>query len=46
VTVRTPGPCHINKEQTPLGNPLDSNPRFHGGRFGVWGHTSSEALSL
>jgi len=22
----------------------DTNPRFHGGSFGVWGHTSSEAL--
>ncbi len=24
----------------------DTNPRFHGGCFGVWGHTSSEALKL
>jgi len=23
-----------------------TNPRFHGGCFGVWGHTSSEALKL
>src|SRR6185503_3357097 len=26
-----------NKEQTPLGDLLDPNPRFHGGCFGVWG---------
>jgi hypothetical protein len=42
----TPGPCHFNKEQTPLGDLLDPNPRFHGGSFGVWGHTSSEALRM
>jgi hypothetical protein len=24
----------------------DTNPRIHGGSFGVWGHTSSEALKL
>ena len=30
-----PGPCHFNKEQTPLGDLLDPNPRFHGGCFGV-----------
>jgi hypothetical protein len=24
----------------------DTNPRFHGGSFGVWGHTSCEALKL
>ena len=24
----------------------DTNPRFHGGSFGVWGHTSCEALRL
>ena len=41
-----PGPRHFNKEQTPLGDLLDPNPRFHGGCFGVWGHTSSEALNL
>jgi hypothetical protein len=41
-----PGPCHFNKEQTPLGDLLDPNPRFHGGCFGVWGHTSSEALQM
>jgi hypothetical protein len=23
-----------------------ANPRFHGGSFGVYGHTSSEALKL
>src|SRR5436305_6156658 len=23
----------------------DTNPRFHGGSFGVWGHTSCEALN-
>jgi hypothetical protein len=47
VTVRKdPGPCQFNKEQTPLGDLLDPNPRFHGGSFGVWGHTSSEALKI
>src|SRR5207245_8050452 len=30
-----PGPCYFNKEQTPLGDLLDPNPRFHGGSFGV-----------
>ena len=30
-----PGPCHFNKEQTPLGDLFDPNPRFHGGCFGV-----------
>jgi hypothetical protein len=29
------GPCHFNKEQTPLGDLFDPNPRFHGGCFGV-----------
>ena len=29
------GPCHFNKEQTPLGGLFDPNPRFHGGCFGV-----------
>ena len=24
----------------------DTNPRFHGGCFGVWGHTSWKALRL
>ena len=42
--VRDPGPCHFNKEQTPLGDLFDPNPRFHGGCFGVYGHTSCEAL--
>jgi hypothetical protein len=41
-----PGPRHFNKEQTPLGDLLDPNPRFHGGSFGVLGHTSCEALKL
>src|SRR5206468_9848756 len=41
-----PGPCHFNKEQTPPGDLLDPSPRFHGGCFGVLGHTSSEALRL
>jgi len=31
----TSGPCHFNKEQTPLGDLSDPNPRFHGGCFGV-----------
>src|SRR6266496_1178853 len=34
-SVRAPGPCHFNKEQTPPGDLLDPNPRFHGGCFGV-----------
>ena len=33
--LHAPGPCHFNKEQTPLGDLLDPNPRFHGGSFGV-----------
>jgi hypothetical protein len=24
----------------------DTNPRIHGGSFGVWGHTSHKALKL
>jgi hypothetical protein len=43
---RAPGPCHFNKEQTPLGDLRKANPRFHGGCFGVLGHTSCEALGL
>ena len=34
-SVHAPGPCHFNKEQTPLGDLFDPNPRFHGGCFGV-----------
>ena len=34
-SVPAPGPCHFNKEQTPLGDLFDPNPRFHGGCFGV-----------
>ena len=34
--VRAPGPRHFNKDQTPLGDLLDPNPRFHGGCVGVW----------
>jgi len=45
-SVHAPGPRHFNKEQTPLGDLFDPNPRFHGGCFGVLGHTSSEALRL
>jgi hypothetical protein len=30
-----PGPCHFNKEQTPLDIWSDTNPRVHGGCFGV-----------
>ena len=45
-SVRAPGPCHFNKEQTPPGDLLDPSPRIHGGCFGVWGHTSSEALNM
>src|SRR5262245_3802402 len=41
-----PGARGFNKEQTPLGDLYDPNPRFHGGSFGVYGHTSSEALRL
>ena len=36
----------FNKEHTPLVIWLDTNPRFHGGSFGVLGHTSCEALRL
>lgn len=43
---RASGPGHFNKEQTPLGDLSDPNPRFCSGCFGVWGHTSSEALGL
>ena len=46
VLFHTPGPRHFNKEQTPLAIWLDTNPRFHGGSFGVLGHTSCEALRL
>ncbi len=28
-------PRHFNKEQTPLGDLFDPNPRFHGGCFDV-----------
>jgi len=45
-SVRAPGPCHFNKEQTPPGDLLDPSPRIHGGCFGVLGHTSSEALNM
>jgi hypothetical protein len=41
-----PGPRHFNKEQTPPGDLIDPSPRFHGGCFGVYGHTSHEALQL
>jgi len=41
-----PGPRHFNKEQTPLGDLFDPNPRFHGGSFGVYGHTFCEALGM
>jgi hypothetical protein len=34
-SVRAPGPCHFNKEQTPPGDLLDPSPRIHGGCFGV-----------
>jgi hypothetical protein len=34
-SIHAPGPCHFNKEQTPLAILLDTNPRFHGGCFGV-----------
>ena len=43
---KDPGPCHFNKEQTPLGDLLSPNPRIHGGSFGVYRHTSSEALKM
>lgn len=46
VSSSTHGPCYFNKEQTPLGDLLGPNPRFHGGSFGVYGHTSSEALKM
>ena len=34
-SIRAPGPCHFNKEQTPPGDLLDPSPRIHGGCFGV-----------
>jgi hypothetical protein len=40
----THGPSLLSKEETPLGDLFDPNPRIHGGCFGVLGHTSSEAL--
>jgi len=35
----------FQQEQTPLAS-CDTNPRFHGGSFGVLGHTSCEALKM
>src|SRR5439155_25437614 len=40
-----PALCHFNKEQTPLGDLFDPNPRFHGGCFGVWGTPSAKPLN-
>jgi len=34
-SIRAPGPCHFNKEQTPPGDLFDPSPRIHGGCFGV-----------
>ena len=45
-SIAAPGPCHFNKEQTPPGDLFDPSPRIHGGCFGVYRHTSSEALKL
>ena len=36
---------HFNKEQTPLGDRSDPNPRFHGGFFGVWGTPPPKPLN-
>jgi len=36
---------HFNKEQTPLGDRFDPNPRFHGGCFGVWGTPPPKPLN-
>jgi hypothetical protein len=40
-----PGPCGLIENKHPLTSG-EANPRIHGGCFGVWGHTSSEALKL
>jgi hypothetical protein len=45
-SVHAPGPCYFNKEQTPLAISLDTNPRFHGGSFGVLGTPLIKALKL
>jgi len=36
---------HFNKEQTPLGDRFDPNPRFHGGCFGVRGTPPPKPLN-
>jgi hypothetical protein len=36
---------YYNKEQTPLGDLFDPNPRFHGGCFGVWGTPPAKPLN-
>lgn len=40
------GRAYLSKDRTPFGDLRDPNPRFHGGCFGVCGHTSSEAPGL
>jgi hypothetical protein len=40
-----PGPWFSKENKHPLASG-EANPRIHGGCFGVWGHTSSEALEL
>jgi hypothetical protein len=47
VAVRKDLPAHaISTKNKHLLLSCDTNPRFHGGSFGVWGHTSCKALIL
>jgi hypothetical protein len=47
VAVRKDLPARVNSTKNKHLLPsCDANPRFHGGCFGVWGHTSSEALKM
>jgi hypothetical protein len=39
-------PCAISTKNKHLLLSCDTNPRFHGGSFGVYGHTSCKALKL
>src|ERR1039457_4932966 len=41
-----PPPRAISTKNKHLLLSCDTNPRFHGGSFGVWGHTSCEALKM
>jgi hypothetical protein len=44
-SIRASGPCHFNKEQTPLAS-LRYQPAVSRRLFRCLGHTSSEALKL